>query len=144
MAVFSIGKISKLTGLTTKTIRFYEDEGLLKKVSRSQNGYRQFSSQNLDELQVIHFARNLGLPLSEIKKLLRHPEFLEEYLKKLIKENNNQIDKLTKTQKNLQSLQKELQTSKVTCTGDDYCCNIFYQILKTKTKGGENNDLQQR
>lgn len=137
MAKISIGQISKIVDLPTKTIRFYEQENLLKKVSREENGYRLYSTQNIEELKVIKHARSLGFSLPQIKALLHNPDNLSEYLQSVINQNQKELDNLKSTNQNLISLQKELQHSKSTCTGDEYCCNIFYQTLKHKTKGGE-------
>ncbi len=137
MAKISIGQISKIVDLPTKTIRFYENENLLRKVSREENGYRFYTSQNIEELKVIKHARSLGFSLAQIKSLLHNPDNLGDYLQSVIDQNEAELTNLKLTNRNLISLQKELQHSKSTCTGDEYCCNIFYQTLKHKTKGGE-------
>lgn len=67
-----IGKVAKIVGVSTSAIRFYEREGLLVsgKVSRAENGYRVYSSQDLEEILLIVKFKNLGLELEEIKSLL--------------------------------------------------------------------------
>lgn len=137
MAKISISKVSKMVDLPTKTIRFYEQENLLRKVSREQNGYRLYSTQNIEELKVIKYARSLGFSLTQIKNLLHNPDNLDNYLESVISQNKSELDNLKIVNKNLNSLRKELQRSKATCSGDEYCCNIFYQTLNHKTKGGE-------
>ncbi len=137
MAKIGIGQISKIVDLPTKTIRFYEQESLLRKVSREENGYRFYTTQNIEELKVIKHARSLGFTLLQIKNLLHNPDNLGDYLQSIIEQNEAELTRLKLTNKNLISLQRELQHSKSTCTGDEYCCNIFYQTLKHKKKGGE-------
>jgi MerR family transcriptional regulator, copper efflux regulator len=65
-----IGKVSKQTGLSTKTIRFYEDEGLVPRPRRSESGYRLYSQTDVLRLGFIRRARLLGLDLPAIKSLL--------------------------------------------------------------------------
>lgn len=66
-----IGEVAHLSGLSVKTIRYYEDIGLLAPtVERSRNGYRLFDAQVLKRLAFIKRAQLLGLSLEEIKPLL--------------------------------------------------------------------------
>ena len=66
-----IGELAHLSGLSVKTIRYYEDIGLLAPtVERSSSGYRLFQSQVLNRLTFIKRAQSLGLSLQEIKPLL--------------------------------------------------------------------------
>ena len=66
----TIGDVSKRTGLSTKTIRFYEDEGCIPRVSRSESGYRLYSEGDVWRLRLVRQIRMLGLPLAEIKPLI--------------------------------------------------------------------------
>ncbi len=65
-----IGKAAKATGLTVDTIRFYQKAGLLKPPARSAGGYRVFTGIEIDELQFIRKAQDLGFSLAEIKELM--------------------------------------------------------------------------
>ena len=66
-----IGEVAYLSGLSVKTIRYYEDIGLLAPtVERSSSGYRLFHEQVLKRLAFIKRAQSLGLSLEEIKLLL--------------------------------------------------------------------------
>ncbi|KAB2824068.1 Cu(I)-responsive transcriptional regulator [Aliivibrio finisterrensis] len=66
----NISEVAKLTGLTTKTIRFYESKGVIKEASRSANGYRQYTKIQLEELQLIRRSRLVGFSLEECQELL--------------------------------------------------------------------------
>jgi DNA-binding transcriptional MerR regulator len=66
----TIGNVSKQTGLSTKTIRFYEDEGLVPPPRRSESGYRLYSPADVQRLGFIRRARLLGIDLAAIKSLL--------------------------------------------------------------------------
>jgi DNA-binding transcriptional MerR regulator len=66
----TIGRVSKRTGLATKTIRFYEGEGLIPPPRRGENGYRLYRENDVVRLQMVRRARLLGLDLVAIKSLL--------------------------------------------------------------------------
>ncbi len=66
-----IGDVSSQTGLSVKTIRYYEEMGLLAPTTtRSESGYRLFTPQALKRLAFIKRAQSLGLSLSEIHEIL--------------------------------------------------------------------------
>src|SRR3954466_5980187 len=65
-----IGKAAQQTGLSVDTIRFYEKEGLLIQPSRSEGGFRLYSSRSIEHLQFIRKAQELGFSLSEIRELI--------------------------------------------------------------------------
>lgn len=65
-----IGEISKKTGLSVDAIRFYEKSGLIKRLSRSVGGYRNFNADAVAAIEFISHCRSLDIPIAEIKKLL--------------------------------------------------------------------------
>ncbi|HEY9821116.1 MAG TPA: heavy metal-responsive transcriptional regulator [Candidatus Sericytochromatia bacterium] len=66
-----IGEVSSLSGMSVKTIRYYEEIGLLAPATtRSQSGYRLFTPTILNRLAFIKRSQSLGLSLSEIQELL--------------------------------------------------------------------------
>ncbi|MCG7495748.1 Cu(I)-responsive transcriptional regulator [Vibrio sp. Of7-15] len=66
----NISEVAKLTGLTAKTIRFYEGKGLLTEPKRGNNGYRLYSNKHVDELVLIRRSRLVGFSLDECQGLL--------------------------------------------------------------------------
>ncbi|MDM9384430.1 heavy metal-responsive transcriptional regulator [Chlorogloeopsis sp. ULAP01] len=65
-----IGLVAKESGVPIKTIRYYEELGLLKTSGRTEGGFRLFRSDVLARLNFIKRAQSLGLSLSEIKEFL--------------------------------------------------------------------------
>ena len=65
-----IGELAKATGLTAKTIRYYELLHLLEDPERTASGYRQYSADTAERLEFIKKAKRLGLSLEEIKDIL--------------------------------------------------------------------------
>ena len=64
-----ISQVEELVGITKKNIRFYEDEGLLSPERDPENGYREYSLMDVDELMKIKFLRKLSVPLEDIRKV---------------------------------------------------------------------------
>jgi MerR family transcriptional regulator, copper efflux regulator len=72
MTVLKIGEVATKSGLSVKTIRYYDEIGLLiPTVERSAGGYRLFSPQVLQRLAFIRRSQSLGLHLSEVQQILR-------------------------------------------------------------------------
>jgi MerR family copper efflux transcriptional regulator len=65
-----IQQASRQSGMPAKTIRFYEEIGLVRPAARSANGYRQFSDTDVRMLRFIHRARKLGFSVDDIQKLI--------------------------------------------------------------------------
>jgi len=65
-----IGAVATQAGVPIKTIRYYEDVGLLPKATRTASGYRLYSSDTVDRLLFIKKAQSLGLRLEDIKEIL--------------------------------------------------------------------------
>lgn len=65
----NIGSLSKLIGVTTDTVRFYEKQGLLAAPQRSANGYRTYDDADIAGLRFVRSAQALGFSLSEIRSV---------------------------------------------------------------------------
>jgi DNA-binding transcriptional MerR regulator len=68
--LLTTGDMARLTGNTLRTVRFYEEAGVLRPAGRSAGGHRLFSERELERLQFITDMRAAGLSLDEIKHLL--------------------------------------------------------------------------
>lgn len=65
-----IGELAKLTNTSSKTIRFYEDSGLLPLPPRSASGYRDYEPEIADRLRFIHRCQAAGLTLQKVRQIL--------------------------------------------------------------------------
>lgn len=72
---YTVNKLAKLAGVSTRTLRYYGELGLLSPVRKSSNGYRIYGQKEVDRLQQILFYRELGVPLDEIKKIISSKDF---------------------------------------------------------------------
>ncbi len=136
MNKYSIGEAEKLTGVPAKTLRFYEEKEIIKAAVREENGYRLFTEENIEEIRLIKYARDLGLSLTEIKKLTvgckdGNCEHTKETNKKII---DNYIAMLTERiaqMENLRTRMIRLQKN------GPYCCEILHQLVINDRKEGE-------
>ena len=62
-----INQVEQLVGITKKNIRFYEEQGLLSPGRNRENGYRDYTEEDVKKLEQIKLFRKLGLPLEEIR-----------------------------------------------------------------------------
>ena len=71
----SISQVAKLTGVSIRTLQYYDEIGLLKPSELTVAGYRMYDDDALQTLQQILFFKELGFPLKEIKQILEKPDF---------------------------------------------------------------------
>ena len=69
--MYSIQDVSKKTGLTAHTLRYYEKEGLIPGVERSQGGFRQYTDEDLERLGLICCLKNTGMSIQEIARFVQ-------------------------------------------------------------------------
>lgn len=88
---YTISKLAKISGISTRTLRYYDEIGLLKPERINSNGYRIYGQIQVDVLQQILFYRELGIGLEEIKSILNSSEFdIERSLQNHLIHLNNQ------------------------------------------------------
>ena len=77
-----INKVEELVGINKKNIRFYEEKGLLTPVRNAENGYREYSEEDVKILQKIKLLRQLSVPIEEISKLQQGYLTLEDCMRR--------------------------------------------------------------
>lgn len=75
---YTVNALSRLAGVSKRTLRYYDQIGLLTPKRKSSNGYRIYGQPELDRLQQILFFRHLEMPLEEIKQIMENPKFDSE------------------------------------------------------------------
>jgi len=69
----TVKEISDLTGISVRTLHYYDEIGLLKPTDKSEAGYRLYDDKALETLQSILFFREFDIPLKEIKAVMENP-----------------------------------------------------------------------
>ena len=153
----TIGQVAKEVGIPTKTIRYYEEIKLLQPAKRMDNKYREYSKEDIVRLRLIKQARALGLPLSEVKQLVK--ECLDgscEHLKrsfltqlpKYIASVKGRIVELQELQEQLESLGENLTTMRLSHpqkrVAEKDCCEVLEEMEMITKKGGVKNGRQKK
>lgn len=71
----TISQVAELTGISIRTLQYYDEIGLLKPSELTQSGYRLYNDEALQKLQQILFFKELGFKLKDIQELLEKPDF---------------------------------------------------------------------
>jgi DNA-binding transcriptional MerR regulator len=66
-----IGELARRAGVGVRTVRFYEQRGLLRQAERSEGGYRVYGEQDVETLATIRQCKTMGLSLQEVAEVLR-------------------------------------------------------------------------
>lgn len=115
----NIGKAASLSGVPAKTIRYYEEIGLIPKAARTEGGYRDYGEQDVEMLRFIHRARDLGFPVKDVSALLalwRDRSRSSAQVKELALKHVADID--VKIEE-LKSIRRTLMDLASRCQGDD-------------------------
>ncbi len=88
---YTVNKLGRIAGVSTRTLRYYDEIGLLKPARINSSGYRIYGKEQVETLQQIMFYRELGVSLDDIGGIINLPGF----------------NKLTALESHLEALQKE-------------------------------------
>ena len=111
---YTVKQVAKMSGVSVRTLHFYDETGLLNPARHGANGYRFYEEQQLLILQQILFYRELGFELKQIKSILSRPDFekvaaLESHRKVLgknLSRTRTLIETIDKTIKHLKGTEK--------------------------------------
>lgn len=142
----TIGKAARISGLAPKTIRFYEDTGLLPPAYRSESGYRLYTEADVARLALVRRARMLDIDLASIKGLLDRAvsescgEFGDELtglLRRHKQEVERRIAELTALRDELDVLQGHVTHCCEGCDTDQMASECAFCCLIIDARGGE-------
>ena len=138
--MLKIKEVADLSGISKRTLHYYDDIGLLCP-SKTSSGYRLYDSNNLEDLQQILFFRELGFSLKAIGQVMTSSSFNRKKAlmnhKQLLKEKRDKIDIMMETiDKTLESMEGERSMSnKERFEGFNFSSKDPYQ--KEARKSGE-------
>jgi len=84
--MMTVKEISKLTGISARTLHYYDEIGLFTPTEKSEAGYRLYDDKALEKLQQILFFREFDIPLKEIKAIIENPNFDRNQILQMQKE----------------------------------------------------------
>ncbi|MEJ1091697.1 heavy metal-responsive transcriptional regulator [Microbacterium istanbulense] len=124
-----IGELAEAAGTTAKTLRFYEDQGLLPPAERTPSGYRDYAPDAVARIDFVHRGQAAGLTLAQIRQILairdggRAPcEHVRDLLDARLAEIEQQIAQLTALHGTIAKLKRgAAQPDPDTCSPDQVC-----------------------
>lgn len=139
-----IGELSKCTGFQIETLRYYETQGLLEPISRSEYGYREYDEESRKQLLFIKQAKSVGFSLNEISELLALRVDRDQHscgdVKSIAEKKLRQIDNKIKE---LNGMRKALHKITVACCGgveSATSCTILNALDVGQNESGRGHD----
>ena len=138
----TIGELAKTAGINPRTVRFYEQKGLLPAAGRSDSNYRQYTEKQVALLAFIRRAQAFGLSLGEIKKLLEYRlagqcagvrSSLEDLLGAKITDLRTRAAELVEFARELEVIRRRLRRA---ATSDAHPAPSFCECLSVTPKSG--------
>ncbi|MDO3411957.1 MerR family transcriptional regulator [Saccharibacillus sp. CPCC 101409] len=147
---FKVKEVSKLAGVSVRTLHHYDEIGLLKPAQVGESGYRFYSEEDLERLQQILFFRELGFGLKEIKRMMDSPSFdrieaLElqrRMLEEKLEQTRSMIENIGRT---IRHARGEIQmTQKQRFEGMDFTHNPYEQEARERWGDAAVDDANRR
>ncbi len=113
MKYYKIGQLANLVGVSPRTIRYYEEIGLLNSIKRMEGGKRVYTDQDCQRLQFIKRLKHLGLTLAEMQELediYRIHRTNKKVLPRLLELLDGHVEKIEERVQNLEKLKSEILT----------------------------------
>jgi MerR family transcriptional regulator, copper efflux regulator len=132
-----IGDLAERAGVSAKTIRYYEEIGLVGKPTRAENGYRSYADDDVHVLQFINRARGLGFSVNDCRALVtlyRDKSRASADVKSLALSHIKEVDRKLAE---LQSIRATLSNLAKKCHGDDRPDCPIIEELSNATFGGK-------
>ena len=128
--MYSIKEVADILGLPASTIRYYDKQGLLPFVERSDSGYRRFSENDLELLRIIECLKKTNMPIKDIRQFTA---WLQQGDASLKKRYQMFLDRRKAVEKQIEQLQETLKVI-------DYKCWYYESALKAGTEAIHKNN----
>lgn len=96
--MMTVKEVSKLTGISARTLHYYDEIGLFVPTEKSEAGYRLYDDKALETLQQILFFREFDIPLKEIKAIMENPDLdrnqILQMQRKMLESRKERIERL--------------------------------------------------
>lgn len=126
--MMKVGTLAKKTGLTVRTLHYYDELGLLKPGERTEHGHRLYGARDVERLQQIVSLRQLGFTLEEIKACLDQPEFsLARILPIQLNRLKEQIERQQAIYRRIEAIAKRIEAA------EEISVDEFIQTIEVMT-----------
>ena len=126
---YSIGEVSRMTGIPISALRYYDREGLFPGMERSSGGIRVFSDVEMEMLRIVECLKMSGMPIKDIKQFL---DWCKECNSTLQQRRDMFKERLEAMEEQMQEMQKTMDTGK-------YKCWYYDTALKAGTEEAPKN-----
>ncbi len=131
----TVKDVAKITGVSIRTLRYYDEIGLLKPTKLTDSGYRLYDNKALEKLQEIMFFRELELPLAAIKELMDNPNYDKEQVlsaqKTILEKKRNRLNGIIEL---ISDVMKGANTMSFEAFGNDDIQKILNHTLECMSK----------
>lgn len=115
---YTVNELAVISGVSVRTLHYYDQIGLLHPMRIAENGYRIYGSKEVDQLQQILFYRELKVPLKKIKAIMSTPDYDKE------KELETQLEKLLQQKEQIELLINNVRKTIRTLKGETVMSDI--------------------
>lgn len=127
-----IGQLAEAVGTTTKTLRFYEEQGLLPPAQRTPSGYRDYGPEAVAQVNFIHRGQAAGLTLAQIRQIIdvrergQAPcEHVRDLLEGRLADIDDQLQQLTALRATIVELRQQAMQVEPECCPPDRICRYL-------------------
>lgn len=128
----TVKDVAEISGVSIRTLRYYDEIGLLKPTQITEAGYRLYDNKALEQLQEILFFRELEIPLVEIKKIMENPNYDKEKIlatqKALLEKKRNRLDGIIQL---ISDVMKGVNTMNFEAFNNEDCKKIVDHMIST-------------
>lgn len=128
----TVKDVAEISGVSIRTLRYYDEIGLLKPTQITEAGYRLYDNKALEKLQEILFFRELEIPLVEIKNIMENPNYDKEKIlatqKALLEKKRNRLDGIIQL---ISDVMKGVNTMNFEAFNNEDCKKIVDHMIST-------------